>query len=406
MNSRMSRLRRSRRICRSSFTRTAQTSLMPRFVPRHDRRRRGTRPRATARPARAPVTVSPAPASADRISSAGVVPAREARRGRPCRRDSSSRPAGSASSQRHRRPPDRGDRTSTIGRSSNAAFSSLVVPSAASRPGVHDRDAIAAFGFVEIVRRHEHGRAGARQVVDQPPELAAGDGIDAAGRLVEKEIGGSCRSAQPSASRWRQPPGSVRASSRSRPASPPISSANRRRRSSRSPVEPVQPGIEPDVLLDRQQLVEREPLRHVADAPLDALRIAADVDAVDRARGRTTASAGRRACGSSWTCRRRCCRETRRPRRAGRRTSRRRRRGTRRTTATGARRESRASAGHHCPPIARTSARFVRCAATPAAAFAPARLRAARAARRALRCSSRRRRGSVPRRRAALRSPR
>ena len=69
-----------------------------------------------------------------------------------------------------------------------------------------------------------------------------------------------------------------------------------------------------DVLIDGQQLVEREALRHVADAPLDAFGIAADVDAADDRGAATSAAAGRTACGSSSTCRRRCCRGSRRSR--------------------------------------------------------------------------------------------
>jgi hypothetical protein len=41
----------------------------------------------------------------------------------------------------------------------------------------------------------------------------------------------------------------------------------------------VDPAEELDVLVHRQALVEREALRHVADAALDAFRVAPDVDA-------------------------------------------------------------------------------------------------------------------------------
>ena len=123
--------------------------------------------------------------------------------------------------------------------------------------------------------------------------------------------------AQPSASRCRHPPARSRgrASARGRAARP-CRGRTRRRASSRAPVEPVDAAEKPDVLIDRQPLVEREALRHVADAALHAFRIAADVDAADVRRARWSASAGRTACGSSWTCRRRCCRESRRSRRA------------------------------------------------------------------------------------------
>src|SRR5262245_55786356 len=45
-------------------------------------------------------------------------------------------------------------------------------------------------------------------------------------------------------------------------------------------LQPVNPGEKPDVLIDRQLLVERKPLRHVADATLHAFGIAADIDPV------------------------------------------------------------------------------------------------------------------------------
>src|SRR5688572_5025610 len=44
----------------------------------------------------------------------------------------------------------------------------------------------------------------------------------------------------------------------------------------------VHSGPEPDVLLHRQQFVERESLRHIADAALDGLGIRADINPVDQ----------------------------------------------------------------------------------------------------------------------------
>ena len=61
-----------------------------------------------------------------------------------------------------------------------------------------------------------------------------------------------------------------------------MSSANCRRARQAIAGQAVQPRIKADVLVHRQQLVQREPLRHVADAPLHALGIAADVDAINR----------------------------------------------------------------------------------------------------------------------------
>src|SRR5438046_2515673 len=52
--------------------------------------------------------------------------------------------------------------------------------------------------------------------------------------------------------------------------------------------QPVDAAEKSNVLIDRQPLVKRKPLRHVADSPLHRLGVAADVDAVDQRR-----SAGR-----------------------------------------------------------------------------------------------------------------
>ena len=67
--------------------------------------------------------------------------------------------------------------------------------------------AVAVFRLVHVVRGDEDGHALAGQLVDQVPELAAADRIDARGRLVEEEdrrLGAGWRS--PSASRCFQPP--------------------------------------------------------------------------------------------------------------------------------------------------------------------------------------------------------
>ena len=124
---------------------------------------------------------------APRSRSAACRPATAQRpRARPCRTGWSSRPAGSASSAAIAATGSV-DRTSRIGRSSKRGFSSRRRAERREPAGVDDRHAIAALGLVQVVRRHEHGRAAVRQVVDQPPELAARHRIDAAGRLVEKD---------------------------------------------------------------------------------------------------------------------------------------------------------------------------------------------------------------------------
>ena len=52
---------------------------------------------------------------------------------------------------------------------------------------VHQRDAMAVLGFVHVVRGDEDGVAGLGKLVNQLPETAARDRIDAAGGLVQKQ---------------------------------------------------------------------------------------------------------------------------------------------------------------------------------------------------------------------------
>ena len=186
---------------------------------------------------------------------------------------------------------------------------------AARRPPWMIASAVAVLGLVEIVRRDEHGDADAGRGRSMRLQNSRRDsGSTPPVGSSRKTIGGSWRIAQPSARRWRQPPARSPRRVCSRPSSPAISSTKRRRASSRRAIEAVDAAEEADVLVDGQPLVEREALRHVADAALDAFRIAADVDAADRRRAARRLAAGRTACGSSSTCRRRCCRGSRRSR--------------------------------------------------------------------------------------------
>ena len=150
--------------------------------------------------------------------------------------------------------------------------------------GVDDRETMAVLGFVEIVRRHQHGHAGSRELIDEIPEAAPRDRIDAAGRLVEKDDRRFVENR--AAERETLPPsaGQVGGAHLLAPlearhlddeAPPPLEPFG---------IEPVDAAEKPDVLIDGQPLVERKPLRHVADPALDAFRIAPDVDAADRGR--------------------------------------------------------------------------------------------------------------------------
>ena len=56
------------------------------------------------------------------------------------------------------------DCISTIGRSAKICLQLVDRAERRQLAGVDDRDAVAVLGFVEIVRRHEHGHAGAAKV--------------------------------------------------------------------------------------------------------------------------------------------------------------------------------------------------------------------------------------------------
>ncbi len=71
--------------------------------------------------------------------------------------------------------------------------------------------------------------------------------------------------------------------------------------------------------LDRELVVEREQLRHVADAALDRARSRRSTSKPATVPRPAVGAAGRTASGSWWSCRRRSARGSRRPRRGGRR---------------------------------------------------------------------------------------
>ena len=93
--------------------------------------------------------------------------------------------SGIASSVRMARTAS-GRRTSRIGRDVKMALSSSTVPCAASRAGLDDRNPLAVLRLVQVMRRDEDGHATRGQILDEPPEPAPRERIDASGRLVEK----------------------------------------------------------------------------------------------------------------------------------------------------------------------------------------------------------------------------
>ena len=134
-----------------------------------------------------------------------------------------------------------------------------------------EADALAQFRFVHVVRGHEHRHAFLRHGVDEAPELAAADGIDAGGRFIQEddlrlvddgasqgeallpaagEIGRECIFA-PDQPGHVQDVGLALAQLLARKA--------------------VGLPVEADVLAGGEVVVEREELRHVADERLHRL---------------------------------------------------------------------------------------------------------------------------------------
>src|SRR6185503_18967045 len=134
----------------------------------------------------------------------------------------------------------------------------------------------------------EHGDAGGRELVDQVPEFAAGQRIDAAGWFVEEQDGRLVENR--AAEREPLPPaaGQFRGAHLLAAAEAGHLEDERPAIVKALALEAVETTEEPDVLVHCELLVERKALRHVADAPLHTFGIPPDVDAADcgRAAGR------------------------------------------------------------------------------------------------------------------------
>ncbi len=145
--------------------------------------------------------------------------------------------------------------------------------------------------------------------MDLVPEIAPRLGIDAGGRFVEQQQ-------RPARARCRR---RAPAAVSSRPTvRPRVGRRARRGQAARSAscaapsgvFEPIDARDELQILADGEIAIQREPLRHIADIALDLVLLRADVVAKTGALARSRASAGRRACGSSSSCRCRSGRET------------------------------------------------------------------------------------------------
>src|SRR5262245_46345049 len=133
-------------------------------------------------------------------------------------------------------------------------------------PGMHERDAVAAFGLVHEVRRQKDGHAlVAREFDQRAPEGVAGDGIDPGGWLVENEDGRPMqdrdRQLQPLLDAERQLLRAVildvrQAEARQQLADAALPGVG---------WELIDVGMKREVLPDGELVVEREGLGHVAD---------------------------------------------------------------------------------------------------------------------------------------------
>ncbi len=141
---------------------------------------------------------------------------------------------------------------------------------------------MAAFGLVHVVGGHKHRHPLARQLMDLVPELAPRLGVDAGGGLIEQQKSWRMHDA----GRQRQ---ALLPAARQRAGKLVAAGGQPQRLDGAGDVclhrpQTVEPGDELQVLRNRQVLVEREPLGHVADLVLDHPAVGDDVIAEHRAR--------------------------------------------------------------------------------------------------------------------------
>ena len=142
------------------------------------------------------------------------------------------------------------------------------------------RDLVAALGLVHVVGRDEHRHAGGRELVDLAPEFAPRLRVDTGRRLVEKQEIGLGKNA--GAEREALLPAAGQRAGELELAALEPQPLDRLLRSADGIVETIDPRHEFQVLLDREILVQAEPLRHVADAALDLVPLREDVVAEAR----------------------------------------------------------------------------------------------------------------------------
>ncbi len=186
---------------------------------------------------------------------------------------------------------------------------------AGQQPALMDQgQAIAALGLVEIGRGDEDRHLLAQQLVEDPPEVAARDGIDAVGRLVQEQHPRRVDQRAGQAELLLHAAGEV-----ARQAA----FEGRQVAEGQQPLDPlvaalaghvVDVGVEVEVLHHGQVGVEPEPLAHVADFVLDRLGLADDVMAGHPGLAAVGVHDRRSAAAWSSSCRRRRARRGRRSR--------------------------------------------------------------------------------------------
>ena len=142
---------------------------------------------------------------------------------------------------------------------------------------------MAALRLVHVVRGDQHGGAAARQLVDLLPELAAADRVHPGRRLVEEEQG---RGVDGGAGEGHAllPAARERAGDLVAPVGEPALSQHLLHAGGADARgHAVQSGVEAQILVHREILVEAEALGHVADALLDPLGLGGHVVAHHRA---------------------------------------------------------------------------------------------------------------------------
>ena len=155
---------------------------------------------------------------------------------------------------------------------------------------------VEALGLVHVGRGDDRRHPLRHHLVDDEPELAARDRVDAERRLVEEQhlrlVDEGAGEAELLLHAARELAGeAVAERAEVREREEPLEA--RRALGSRHPVEV---GVEAEVLLDREVGVEAEALRHVGDAVLDRLGVAGDRDAgEDRVAGGGPQHAGEHA---------------------------------------------------------------------------------------------------------------